>query len=203
MSAFRTLAEINPKNPNYVLKVGTHSLVLADLYQEQGKAKPTEKCVRDAERAFTSLYKNQPSTKFLGQRVALSRLRIAELCLARGDHVAAAIFAMKVDKVQASYAMVSQRFSAAKILARTVAVASKDPVLMPEQRIKQADQHGQLAMKMILVIRERRFFTKPENVKKFLDDPDFKSLEVREDYRELVKGLKASSPPSDKTPSTS
>ena len=68
VSAFRTLAEINPKNPNYVLKVGTHSLVLADLYQEQGKAKPTEKCVRDAERAFTSLYKNQPSTKFLGQR---------------------------------------------------------------------------------------------------------------------------------------
>ncbi len=202
VSTFRTLAKINPKNPNYVLKVGTHSLVLADLYQEQGEAKQTEKCVRDAERAFASLYKNEPNTKFLGQRVALSRLRIAELCLARGDHVAAATLAMKVDEVQASYAMVTQRFSAAKILARTVVAASKDLMLLPKQRIKQSDEHGQAAMKMILIIKDRRFFTKPENVKKFLDDLDFKSLEDRKDYQELVKGLKTPSPQSGKTPGT-
>ncbi len=202
VSAFRTLAKINPRNPNYVLKVGTHSLVLADLYQEQGEAKPTEKCVRDAERAFASLYKNEPNTKFLGQRVALSRLRIAELSLARGDHAAAAAMAMKVDEVRASYALVSQRYSAAKILARAVAVASRDPMLKPEQRTRQADQHGQAAMKMIQVIRERRFFTKPENVEKFLEDADFKPLHGRKDYQMLVESLKTPSPKSGKTPST-
>ena len=190
VSAFRTLATINPQNPNYVFKLGTHSLVLADLHQEQGKAKPTETCVRDAELAFASLYKNEPNSKVLGQRVALSRLRIAELSLDRGDHLAAATLAMKVDEVQASYALVGQRFSAAKILARAVVVASKDPMLMPDQRITQSDQHGQAAMKMILVIKERGFFAKPENVKTFLKDPDFKSLQSRKDFQALVGLLK-------------
>ena len=109
---------------------------------------------------------------------------------------------MKVDEVRASYALVSQRFSAAKILARAVAVAAKDPLLKPEQRIEQANQHGQAAMKMIQVIRERRFFTKPENVKKFLEDTDFKPLQSRKDYQMLVESLKTPSPQSDKTPST-
>jgi hypothetical protein len=79
---------------------------------------------------------------------------------------------------------------AAKILARAVVIASKDPMHMPEQKIKQADQHGQAAMKMILVIRERRFFTKPENVNIFLEDPDFKSLQNRKDFQALVGMLK-------------
>ena len=43
---------------------------------------------------------------------------------------------------------------------------------------------------MILVIKERGFFAKPENVKTFLKDPDFKSLQSRKDFQALVGLLK-------------
>ncbi|MFP6613119.1 MAG: hypothetical protein VB835_12480 [Pirellulales bacterium] len=65
-------------------------------------------------------------------RLYRDRRPIAELSLIRGDHVESVAMAVRVDRVQMGHSPVGQRYIAANILARAVAVDSGDPVLKLE-----------------------------------------------------------------------
>ena len=65
-------------------------------------------------------------------RLYRDRWPIAELSLIRGDHVESVAMAVRVGCFQTGHSPVSQRYIAANILARAVAVDSGDPVLKLE-----------------------------------------------------------------------
>ena len=199
VASFQELTRLEPKNSRRYVDLAVQTLHLAEMWEHVPDKTKAETAYRSAEDLFSKLGKVIAS-KFMGNRIAISRLRIAELCLLRGAHADAVKMAVGVGQVPASHDPRGQRYSAARMLALAIAVAFKDPKLTPEQRVQLADKYSLAAMMMIKQLQGRQFFTTPGNIKKFLDDPAFKTIENREDYKALIQSLDKPKPDEKKTP---
>jgi len=188
VASFQKLTRLEPENSKRYLDLAVQTLDLAEMWDHVPDPMKAEKEYRAAEALFSMLGKVNQS-KFMGNRIAISRLRVAELSLLRGAHADAVAMAVGVGQIPASHSPVSQRFAAARILALAVAVVFKDSQLETEQKNQAADRYGLAAMMMFKQLEGRMFFMNPQNVKKFLDDLAFKTLEDRQDYQMLLKSL--------------
>ena len=185
------LAQKEPNNSQLIIYLANSHMSLAEFYDQAKRLTDAESSYRAAATLYSSLAKLDPAFKFIGNRVAISRLRIGELSLLRDHHADAVKMAVEVGQVKASHDPHGQRFKAATILARAVTLASRDPKLTPEQQTRFADQYRLAAMTMIKQLEDRKFFESSKNVKKFLDEQTFTTLENREDYKQLVDRLPA------------
>ena len=199
VASFQELTRLEPKNSRRYVDLAVQTLLLAEMWEHLPDKTKAEAAFRSAEDLFSKLGK-VIAGKFIGNRIAISRLRIAELCLLRGAHADAVKMAVGVGQVPASHDPWGQRYSAARMLALAIAVAFKDPKLTPEQRVQLADKYSLAAMMMIKQLQGRKFFETPKNVKKFLDDPAFKTIENREDFKTLIQSLDKPKPDEKKTP---
>ncbi len=188
VESFQELGRLEPTNGKRFVDLAVQLLTLAEMYERLPDLKQAEHTYRAAESLFSRLGKVIDS-KFMGNRIAISRLRIAELCLRRGDHAASTAMAIAVGQVTASHDPRGQRFTAASILAKTVTLAANDPKLKPEQRTRIAEEYRTETMKMLKQLEGRTFFTDPANVKTFRDEAAFKVLKNRDDYKALLKSL--------------
>ena len=199
VASFQELTRLEPKNSRRYVDLAVQTLLLAEMWEHLPDKTKAEAAFRSAEDLFSKLGK-VIAGKFIGNRIAISRLRIAELCLLRGAHAEAVKMAVGVGQVPASHDPWGQRYSAARMLALASAVAFKDPKVTPEQRVQLADKYSLAAMMMIKQLQGRKFFETPKNVKTFLDDPAFKTIENREDYKTLIQSLDKPKPDEKKTP---